>query len=293
MAVQLAKQGGMVRRKKAGNRYSVRKDRAGAAVKAIAAGGRGLLPAFLKTMTIGGSVVLAVVFFLVVSCGLLIGYRYLTHHEYFALKKLEVSGNKRLANVEVLSAAGVALGQNTLELNMRDVESGLLANPWVERAMVKRVLPSTFRITIFERTPRYWRRKNDELYYADAQGRTIAPVTANQFSSMPLLEEQADMNDGAVFSRLPELTSLLADAGLPLTVQHASWIRASQAGEIELRFDDAGLTMGLGTDDLDGNVQRLSLVYQDLVRRGELNRVKALRAHGRRVWVQTHGSAAG
>lgn len=292
--MQLTKSGGATRRKNGGNRYTARKDRAGAAFKALAAGGRGMAPTFFKTVAVSGTVVLAVVFFLAVSFGLLVGYRYMTQHEYFALKKLEVSGNKRLANVEVLSAAGVALGQNTLELNMRDVETGLLANPWVERALVKRVLPSTFRITIFERMPRYWRRKGEQLYYTDAQGRTIAPVTAHQFSSMPLLlGQESEGVEGKLFERLPQLTVSLSKRPLPFAVEQASWIRTTQAGEIELHFDEAGITLGLGTNDLDGNIRRLSLVYQDLTRRGELERVKALRAHGRRVWVQTQGSVAG
>ncbi|TVM19781.1 cell division protein FtsQ [Oceanidesulfovibrio indonesiensis] len=283
-----------MRRKNGGNRYAARKDRAGAALKAIAAGGRGVAPTFFKTVAVSGTFVLAVAFFLAISLGLLAGYRYMTQHEYFALKKLEVSGNKRLANVEVLSAAGVSLGQNTLELNMRDVEAGLLANPWVERALVKRVLPSTFRVTVFERTPRYWRRKGEQLYYTDAQGRTIAPVTAHQFASMPLLAgEDGDGVESALFERLPELEAILSKGSLPFSVEQASWIRTNQAGEIELHFQEAGITLGLGAQDLDGNIRRLSLVYQDLTRRGELERVKALRAHGRRVWVQTQGSIAG
>ncbi|MFW5733621.1 MAG: cell division protein FtsQ/DivIB [Oceanidesulfovibrio sp.] len=292
--MQLAKPGALPRRRNGGNRYTARKDRAGAAFKAIAAGGRGIAPTLFKTVAISGTVVLGMAVFLAISFGLLAGYRYMTQHEYFALKKLEVSGNKRLANVEVLSAAGVALGQNTLELNMRDVEAGLLANPWVERVLVKRVLPSTFRITIFERAPRYWRRKGEQLYYTDAQGRTIAPVTAHQFTSMPLLVGPEDEGvEGPLFERLPELFAKLSDRPLPFPVEQASWIRSTQAGAIELHYDDADITLGLGTDDLAGNLERLSLVYQDLTRRGELERVKALRAHGRRVWVQTRGSAAG
>ncbi len=301
MAVQLTARRSGLSRRRSGNSYRRRSLGATAAVGAAKGLGRlGVLGVSaaprLGRVALGlGAVAAAGLFFLAVSLGMVSAYRHLTQHAYFELTHIEVVGNRRLAYVDVLAAAGVELGANSLALTMREVEEGLQANPWVERALVRRVLPDGFRITVFEKTPRYWLRQGGELLYADAAGRPIAPVQTRGFASLPLLvlepgfiappaltAAQPDAGPAAVLSRVD---ALLQDAGLPFRVADASMARLGATGEIELQFDEHGVTLGLGAQDLQGNVARLARVYADVARRGELPVTAAIRAHGPRVWL--------
>lgn len=223
-------------------------------------------------------------FIIAVSYGCLYVYRTVTTHEYFTLREIEVSGNRRLTSAEVMRAGDVYLGMNTLHLAMHEVRSNLLANPWVESAVVARELPATFRLEVTERIPHWWVQRDDGLYYADEQGRIIAPVEPRGFTSLPLIHlEDADGSMLAVCNRLRQL----ADAGkLPFTMQEVGWLRLSQGGGVELHLEAAGITLSMESSNVTQQLSKLQAVWDDLQRRNELLNVAAIRLAGDKLWVE-------
>jgi cell division protein FtsQ len=95
---------------------------------------------------------------------------------------MSVRGNHRLATGEVLALVEGLRGQNILAVKLEDWQQKLLASPWVERAMIRRVLPSTLEIAIYERAPMGIGRLGTALYLIDSQGVIIdeyGPVYAD------------------------------------------------------------------------------------------------------------------
>ncbi len=218
--------------------------------------------------------------------GTLFLYDVATSSSYFATKKIEVMGNKRLSAEMIRDIAGVEMGDNSLDVSIAQMEQTLLATPWVETVSVKRVLPDTFVITVQERMPVFWVRKANVLYYADAKGTVIAPVATEYFMALPTLEVEPGAEDA--LAKLEEYLEDLKSGYLPVEFGAISALRLSVGRGIELYLDDREILLSVALDSWKKNLQRLSLALGDLARRNELSKVHEVRATDGNVWVSKH-----
>ncbi len=215
--------------------------------------------------------------------GLLALYDKATSSEYFATKHIEVLGNKRISSQMIQDIAGIALGDNSLDISIAKLESALMDTPWVESVSVKRVLPDKFIIQVKERLPAFWVRKDTVLYYADEQGTIIAPVETEHFVSLPTLEVEAGSE--IVLQKLADYLEDLKSGYLPVEFGAISALRISVGRGMELYLDDREILLSIALDSWERNLQRLSITIGDLVRRNELSQVKEVRATDGNVWV--------
>ncbi len=236
-----------------------------------------------------GGIMLGMVFFVALSVAMLFVYRWVTSSDFFALKRVEVQGIERLEYDQIIALSGLMAGLNCLGLNMSEMEEQLLAEPWIEKVSVKRLLPDAFRITVSERRPAFLIRSEGKLYYADVQGRVIAPVEAGKFTPLPHLSVEGGAESEEMVAALPELEQLLARGEVPLQLRDAAWIRLYPGAGIDVGFDEPGLRLSLGWPDWRDNAVRLQQVLNDLQQRGELTGTRAVKAHGSHVWVSGKG----
>lgn len=224
----------------------------------------------------------------VLGVGLLYGYRFITSNAYFELKEIHVTGNSKLTNGDVLQTADVALGLNCLEMNVGEVEDNLSRNPWVKSATVRREFPDTLRIAITEKVPAFWTRQGDGLYFADARGTVIAPMHPGEMASLPILSVADGIDDGQ-----PVLTGILKkidEHQTPFTQAQTAWIKLTSAHEMEIYLDGhaggRGLTVRLSMDRWEVQLERLKIVWRDMMRRGEFKDAAIIAASGDKVWVK-------
>ena len=238
-----------------------------------------------KALLWGLGIVSGLVLLAGLSVGLLFAYRWTTNSTYFELKEVTVSGNNRLSYEEVVSTAGLRAGQNCLAVKVPAVESALLANPWVEQVAVKRVLPAKFEINVVERQPCYWVVYENKVYYADRTGAPIGPVETQGFLPLPLLK----LEPGAerVLPVLADLIGLAEHMRMPFDLNKASWIKVGASCGLEVYYDDQKRSFSLGVDNLEGNIDRMNMAWNDLRRRGEAKDVRSIKSHNGNVWVVT------
>nr|WP_155932381.1 FtsQ-type POTRA domain-containing protein [Pseudodesulfovibrio alkaliphilus] len=222
----------------------------------------------------------------VLGVGLLYGYRVLTSHPYFALKEIHVTGNTRVSRGDILKVAEVGLGMNSFEMNVDLVERRISDNPWVMSATVRREFPDKLRIAVVERVPAFWLRQGDAMYFADARGRVIAPMHPGEFASLPVLNVAEGVDDGG-----PVLSGLLKrmeERGTPFTQAQVAWVRLTSAHDLEIHLDgqEAGLTLRLSMDRWEVQLERLKVVWRDMMRRGELKDAAIIAASGDKVWIK-------
>lgn len=94
------------------------------------------------------------VFFLtVLSLSFILTHDVVTQCDFFRSKKIQISGQERLSESEVLSQAGIERGGNTLAINLNLVRKRLLCHPWIAQAQVTRELPDSIIIRIKEQEP--------------------------------------------------------------------------------------------------------------------------------------------
>jgi len=244
--------------------------------------GRRLRPGLALLWLLG--IAASVVFVGLVSLALLFGFRWLTTNPYFSLREVTVVGNQRLDAEAIIAGAGVDLGANTLEIKIADVEERVAANPWVESAAVRRVLPSGLDITVHERTPRWWVHTPRGLFYAEADGAVIARVQPGKLTALPLLDVQS--GGPGLPATLVDMTRTFDETPLPVTVTEAAWVRVLP-DRLELFFEERDLTVGASMTDWERNMERLGAVWADLVRRGEERGVREIRIFGGKVWVRS------
>ncbi len=221
-----------------------------------------------------------------VSAGTLWLYDVATTSEYFTTKHVEIKGNVRMSQDMVKDYAGVHEGDNSLNVSIGKVEQSLLKTPWVEDVSVKRVLPNKFVISISERMPSFWIKRDGVLYYADDAGRVIAPVETENFMSLPTLEIESGA-EGNVYM-LAEYLKDLKSGSLPVEYGAISAFKISNDKGIELYLDDREIRLCLELSSWKNNLQRLAITLGDLARRNELSRVREIRASEGNVWVITN-----
>jgi cell division septal protein FtsQ len=118
----------------------------------------------------------AAVVVVVVGLAVYAGYRavaVVAGLEVFHIDQINVHGNHRLSNGEVLAMLQNLRGRSVLEVDLAEWRRALLNSPWVADASLRRTLPSTVDVVILERAPLGIGRINGSLYLVDDRGAVI------------------------------------------------------------------------------------------------------------------------
>jgi cell division protein FtsQ len=109
-----------------------------------------------------------------------------TTHRYFALRSVEVNGNRRITRGDVLQWAGVKESASIWDVAPDLVSGRLQSHPWVRRVRVERKFPNRLSIEIEERRPVAVVRLH-ELNYVDRSGRILGPLRDGDSPDFPLI----------------------------------------------------------------------------------------------------------
>lgn len=187
----------------------------------------------------------------------------------FALRTVRVQGLRRATEKELLRLAGIAPGTNLWALDPATVAQTMAGHPWVRTVEVTRSLPDTLQLRVEERAPVALASLGD-LYVVDAQGAPFKRVSPAESLDLPLLtgltREQAEKDPAGTAARLREGLGV-ADAYQ--RVLERPRLSEVQIGEASFEVVTAdGVRVGLGRDDLDGQLRRLQRVREELQHRG-------------------------
>ncbi len=106
------------------------------------------------------------------------------------LTKFEVNGNTeaRVSTDTIIGATDIRLGDQLLAVSTENISGRLEKLPWVARAKVERILPSTLRITIDEREASLVLQTGDGPFLLDAGGLVLQQGSEEliELAEMPL-----------------------------------------------------------------------------------------------------------
>lgn len=88
----------------------------------------------------------------------------------FDIAQLQVQGNEKLTQDEIVSLSGITIGQNTYRINKQKVQENIKQNPYVENVTLKRKLPNKMEITIKERKVTFMLPYVNSYVYLNNQG---------------------------------------------------------------------------------------------------------------------------
>jgi cell division protein FtsQ len=177
------------------------------------------------------------------------------------VSRISVRGNDRLSTGEVLSLIDGLRGRNILFAALDEWRQRLLSSPWVEDALLRRVLPSRIEVVIHERRPIGIARLGSAMYLVDAAGIVIDEYGPNfaEFD-LPIIDGLAGRPNEAV-SAVDEGRARLAArviralATRPDLAQRVSQIDVTDTHDAVVLLEGDTAMLRLGTDDFVDRLQ--------------------------------------
>lgn len=183
---------------------------------------------------------------------------YLTTTDEFAMERIELQGFQRASEPGAVARLESFRGRNILELDLSGVEKVVEQDPWVQHAAVRRVLPGTLRVRVYERVPMALAVIDDLVHLVDSTGFVLGPTGAGLDDALPVLtgldSEDADaLREGlrtgvALLSRLhrtnEEFTRAISEFDL------------SRSDRVALRMAGGGPTILLDPQRVELNLLR-------------------------------------
>ncbi|MBN2804924.1 MAG: FtsQ-type POTRA domain-containing protein [Deltaproteobacteria bacterium] len=124
-------------------------------------------------------------------------YQFGTTSSHFSVKYVEIRGNDRVSNSEIMKYAGFKIGDNIFKINLLQLQNNIDKNPWILKSSVSQKLPSTMIIEVVEREIEmmivfdvpYIVDSNGELFKRWESGDPMARVILTGISKKDLQED--------------------------------------------------------------------------------------------------------
>jgi cell division protein FtsQ len=204
----------------------------------------------------------------------------------FALRVVQLAGNERATEAELLALAGVQLGSNLWSLDAAEVARAMAGHPWVSTVDVRRALPDALQIRVEEHVPAALAVMGD-LYVVDAEGVPFKKVSGADALDLPLITG-VSREDAA---RAPEESAARFRSALNLIATWARTIQRPGLSEVHLEegglraIDAEGQVVALASGAPDDALARLSRVRAELRQRGLTAATIHLENRVRPTWV--------
>lgn len=104
----------------------------------------------------------------------------------FNIKTIEVQGNEKVTESEIISLSQIQIEQNTFQLNKRKIKKQIKQNAYIGKVKISRKLPSTLIIQVEERKPTYLLEYAGAYVYVDKQGYFLE--IAQEKLELPILQ---------------------------------------------------------------------------------------------------------
>ncbi len=148
---------------------------------------------------------------------------YITLHlGIFTVEQINMSGNTRLKEKEILKRSGLRQGESSIFFFEDAVEENILRNPWVKSISVRKEFPKKVYIEIVEEEVYCLLFNEDgELYYLSKVGKRLGPANFDEGLDFPVLIGEGINNPDLVKEALQILE-------LSLRSKVLNWSRISE-----------------------------------------------------------------
>ena len=131
-----------------------------------------------RTMTKGAKVLFSVI-------GAIVLLALLFSSPLFNIKTIDVEGNSKVSDEKMISISSIQFHTNIFSMKKREAIEKIKTNPYIEDVKIARKLPSTVKIDVIEREPRYMLQFADSYVYINNQGYMLE--ISNEALEVPIL----------------------------------------------------------------------------------------------------------
>lgn len=178
--------------------------------------------------------------------------RYTRTSPRFSIRTVDVHGAVRRTKDDVARTAGIDLGQNLFATNLDVARARLLADPWIERATLRRKLPGTLDLEIVEREAAAVVAVGGELVLVTRDGEPFKKLEQDDPYDLPVVTGIGESAFGAdregAIRDVKKALDLVADyerVGLASRLRPEE-VRVGADGEMVLVVGREGIELHLG-----------------------------------------------
>ncbi|MDR9757383.1 MAG: cell division protein FtsQ/DivIB [Thermacetogeniaceae bacterium] len=194
-----------------------------------------------------------------------LAFYYFTQSPFFALKEIEVKGNKKLPQTEIVQKSGLSLGINYFDIDTGLVAKRLSSIPVIASVEVNKKLPNRMEIVVEEREPLALYCTQDSFAVIDGQGYCIEKNVSIHDYDLPIITGLIPdlLRPGEKVSDKECLQSVLAVLGEDVQ-QLISEIDLAQENSL-IAYTRQGIPLLLGTPDQLSEKIEMAVSYLDLL----------------------------
>jgi cell division protein FtsQ len=163
----------------------------------------------------------------------------------FAVRSIDVHGTSRRSAEDIARRAGIAIGQNVFVTDLEAARAGILNDPWIEQASLRRRLPAAISVDVVEREAAALVAIGPDLYLSTRQGEPFKKPEIGDPYDLPVVTGIS--TDDVVKDRVATIVSIRRALDLVADYDHLGPAKSLPVQEVHLE-DDGGLVLSVGKD---------------------------------------------
>jgi cell division protein FtsQ len=188
---------------------------------------------------------------------------------YFEIREISVRGLKELTEKDILSMANIQPRSNILAVNTEVVAKRVSANPWIKNIYIGREMPNRLVLDVRERTPIALVRQGGNFYLMDVDGfvfKKLGKTDDVDYAIVTGVNIQEKVKSALLTDAL-KLLEMISTAEQYAFLGTVSEVNVDNVFGLSI-LTDKGLHLKLGRDNFAGKLRQLSVVLEDLEKRG-------------------------
>lgn len=209
------------------------------------------------------------ILFMVVGLGAIAIFLAL-NHSYFDIDKINIQGNFKNTDEEIIEALDFQEGDNILKVNLEQGEKNLLNKPGIDQVEISRIIPNTINISLKEVLDIGYIQDAELTYIIDKDG-NIKSGDIEDFSRNELIEFKSVNTDslsiGMNIAQDPNFAKIINNLKLYDYYTKIDSIDLGNLEDIEIIFHD-GIKVLLNNDDIEKDLENLSILLKTIDTQG-------------------------
>ncbi|OGO79016.1 MAG: hypothetical protein A2Y23_14845 [Clostridiales bacterium GWB2_37_7] len=189
----------------------------------------------------------------------------------FNIRTINVIGNNRVSQQEIIRASGLNYQQNIFRINTMETMKNVFQNPYVEKIKIRRGLPNIINIDIIEREPIVLVPYVGSYLYVDSHGIVVEISTSIEKMKLPVIKglkfntfklgEEIKVENKLQLISVINLINEIKKTGIS---QEIAEINAENILDLKL-ITKSGITVNLGDDsNINTKIPLAKAILQDL-----------------------------
>lgn len=202
---------------------------------------------------------------LVLVLALLAGGWFLSKSSLFALREVEVYGNRYLSERMMVEMMGIAYGESLLAFPADEVAEMLLESKWIKSVSLRKEYPGKLLVRVEEAVPQALLQVRGDVYFVDEEGNVLEKLKDAPVQFLPVIVSNSARNPRA-FREAVNLAGVVKAKGLAAKKDRIE-ISGVEKGPENLTMNIDGLTAKVGQGDYEEKLRRLFELSDEIKRR--------------------------